>query len=622
VASVRDIFIRLGVKTDPRGFQRVTQGINNMRASAITLGRVLLTGVVALGFKKMIDVASDIQETANKFGAVFGEAGGTVQKQLDEIRKQTGATNLELQSMASNIGALIKPALGSAEAAGFMAAEVSGLALDIASFNNVAASDAIIALRSGLIGSAEPLQRFGVDTRVAALELEAMRQGISGSIQAMTEGQRIQLRFAAIQRQLGAQGATGDATRTAKDFANASRNLGQAIKETAGIIGTFFLNSVGGLVNKTRELIDSFQQWLGANRKLIQQKIDTFLNRVGRVISAVSDFIGRIVTAIKEWSEGLGPLGQRLLRIATVVGIIAAILLLPGGSILILLALIGLLIEDFETWRKGGESVIGDIIEWFGNLNVIVKILVGTFGLLALALGVKLVAAFIAAKIAAIASAIAAAAAWIAATWPILLMIVLVGALIGVLIWMIANWDNLGEAIKEALLTALQHWLEFFGLTKQSTEDFRENLSKTFNEFWTNVIEFWKAQFMDFFKWVDEKVGDFVPDVSGLFFDDEEEVEKKADRQAKKAIARMRKQIAEEEARAGKTVTGPQAVSASPTGGGSVVNAPTTNVNVEVKAAPGMNVQQLSEETAVKTAKKVAEVERRQAAKNFSIAVE
>ena len=40
-------------------------------------------------------------------------------------------------------------------------------------------------------------------------------------------------------------------------------------------------------------------------------------------------------------------------------------MMLPGVPILLLAALIGLLIEDFQTWRKGGESVIGDLVAWF-----------------------------------------------------------------------------------------------------------------------------------------------------------------------------------------------------------------------------------------------------------------
>ena len=411
MASIRDIFVRLGVRTDPRGFDRATAGLNKIRRSAISLGSVLATGALAVGFKKMIELASDIQETSNKFGAVFGEAGSDVQKQLADIAKRTGATNLQLQTMASNIGALIKPSLGSAQAAGKLAAGVAELALDIASFNNVSAEDAIVALRSGLIGSAEPLQRFGVDTRIAALQLEAMRQGITGNIKDMTEGQRVTLRFAAIQRQLGAQGATGDATRTAEDFANASRNLGEAMKETAGIIGTFFLSSTGNVVNKMRELVDAFQLWLATNREFIQQRVDTFIDNAGRVIRNVVTFVRRAVNITKAWFSALGPVGKGLLKIGAIVAGLAILMLLPAGPILLLIGLIALIIDDFETWQEGGDSVIGDIVEGFKEMGdaigvlrkrfdlwvrdhvVGVRAVTSLFGVLTVAIGIALVKA-------------------------------------------------------------------------------------------------------------------------------------------------------------------------------------------------------------------------------------
>ena len=116
MASLRDIFIRLGVKTDPRGFKRVARGIGDIKASAVIA--VAAVAGLAIGLKKIIEVASDIEETANKFGAVFGAASKEVQTGLADIASRTGATNLQLQTMAANIGARTKPSLGRAAAAG------------------------------------------------------------------------------------------------------------------------------------------------------------------------------------------------------------------------------------------------------------------------------------------------------------------------------------------------------------------------------------------------------------------------------------------------------------------------------------------------------------------------
>ena len=144
--TIRELVASFGIKTDKQSVSNAQAAIDQVKKSALIIGAV--AGAAAFAIKKLVESGSEIQETTNKFGAVFGEAGSEVQQQLNDIRDRTGATNLQLQMMASNIGALIKPALGSAEAAGKMAAGVAELALDIASFNNVSADDAVGAIRS------------------------------------------------------------------------------------------------------------------------------------------------------------------------------------------------------------------------------------------------------------------------------------------------------------------------------------------------------------------------------------------------------------------------------------------------------------------------------------------
>jgi len=622
VASVRDIFIRLGIRSDPKKLQQINRGIENVKQSAMNLGRVLATGALAVGFKKMIDVASDIEETANKFGAVFGEAGSDVQKQLDDIRKRTGATNMELQDMASNIGALVKPSLGSAEAAGKLGANIAEMALDIASFNNVTSADALVALRSGLIGSAEPLQRFGVDTRIAALELEAMRQGIGKSLKEMSEGERVQLRYAAIQRQLGSQGATGDATRTAKGFANASRNLGSAIKETAGIIGTFFLKSVGGLVNKTRELVDGFQSWLAANRELIQQGVDRFLERTGRVIGNVVDFFSEVISMTREWIDSLGPLAKQLIKIGTIVAGLALILLLPGGAILLLMALLGLLIDDFMTFAAGGESVIGDLVGWFKQLLAPVEAyreaavatfrdmvtfsdeaklalisLGGAIASVALAVGVKLVAANTAAIATFVQLKAIGAAVWLSMRLEAIKTAAITSA---AQLKMGAGWKiafgpiGIAVGLIAGLATAIG---VMFADAVKETGSFGEAfklMAKTTWDFWTGLIgrlgKYLLKQLVDTFVSIGETLGS-IGGAIGRFFSGD-----------------------------GKGAEEASATAASPSGtGASIANNQQSTVNIDITAGPDMDAEKLAEILPPMIAREQEKVYRTEA-RNYEVA--
>jgi hypothetical protein len=54
-----------------------------------------------------------------------------------------------------------------------------GLAQDLSSFNNVGTDEALLALRSGLLGEAEPLRKFGVNLSQTRIEAEAFALGLA-----------------------------------------------------------------------------------------------------------------------------------------------------------------------------------------------------------------------------------------------------------------------------------------------------------------------------------------------------------------------------------------------------------------------------------------------------------
>lgn len=361
--ALRELILELGVDVDEGDIEKSVSALDQVKDAAIALGAIFTTGLLAAGYKNLVALGSQAAEAQNKFTAVFIESSEAVQKQLDDTSRRTGIASTELIEFASNIGAIVKPALGSSEAAGKVGATMAELALDIASFNDVRPDEALVALRSGLIGSAEPLQRFGVDVRVAALEQEKLRLGIQGSIKSLTEGQRIQIRQSAILRQLGAQGALGDATKTADGFANATRGLSSQLEDLGKVIGGFLLKDAATTAVKFREIITSINLWFRANERVIQQGVDSFFQVINSVIEGVVMTVGFLVGGFNALSEAIGPVASNLLL---VVGIITALVLILGAPIVLLLAMsaaIALVIEDLVVFAKGGKSAFGQLVE-------------------------------------------------------------------------------------------------------------------------------------------------------------------------------------------------------------------------------------------------------------------
>ena len=313
--ALRELILELGIEVDSADMEKAVGSIDKVKDAALKLAAIFATGALAAGYKKLIDLGSEARESQNKFEAVFTTASESIQAQIDETAKRTGIASNEIQKFASNMGAIVKPALGSSEAAGEVGSTMAELALDIASFHDARPEEAFVALRSGIIGSAEPLQRFGVDVRVAALEQERLRLGIKGTIKSLTEGQRIKIRESAILRQLGAQGALGDATKTSKDFANATRGLSSQLKQLGQVIGKFLLKDAATTVVRFRDIVITITAWFRANEKLIQQRVDDFLEVVNNVIDGLVMTVKFLVDGFRALTDVIGPVASGLLLI-------------------------------------------------------------------------------------------------------------------------------------------------------------------------------------------------------------------------------------------------------------------------------------------------------------------
>ena len=222
-------------------------------------GALLAIGQQALQLgKASIETASDIEEAASKFSYVFGPAAQGVAGDLDVFAAAANRSQYELKAMAADVGALTENTLGSKEAAGEMAVGITKLAVDLASFNNVAEDDALLALKAGLIGEAEPMRRFGVLLSAAAVEARVMADNVGISKNEITDAMKIQARYNIIMEQTAT--AQGDAIRTSESYANVSRGAEAATQELYAAIGNLLLPAAteGKIIfaELTRQLTD------------------------------------------------------------------------------------------------------------------------------------------------------------------------------------------------------------------------------------------------------------------------------------------------------------------------------------------------------------------------------
>lgn len=216
--------------------------LGGLLGSALKTGGLMAAGglgvATAAGFK-FAGVASDLNESMSKVEVVFGKNADAVKKWASTASTSIGQSKQEALEAAGTFGNLFS-ALGLTSAAGTkMSMDIVKLSADLASFNNIAGSDATEKLRAGLVGEAEPLRTLGVNITAATTEAKALELGFQKINGTFTESEKVQARYALILDQT--KNAQGDFARTADGAANSQRILSATWKDTQATLGQIML---------------------------------------------------------------------------------------------------------------------------------------------------------------------------------------------------------------------------------------------------------------------------------------------------------------------------------------------------------------------------------------------
>ena len=357
---VRELLTRIGYDVDPKAEQRAKNGFTRVRDAAAKLGLALSAGAVAIGFKKTLDAASDVEETMNVITTAFEDQAGAVLEWARVSGEAAGRSEFAMREYAATVGAIVGPTLGSAEATAALSQDMAQLAVDLGSFFNATDEEALQALRAGLIGSQEPLQRFGVNMSVAALNTFAQSRGIKKQVKDMTAAEKTMLRYRFIMARTTK--AQGDAEKTSDGFANQVKRLQGNIRNIAVAIG--------------RELLPGAASLLKSLNGLAKTMAGPLVSAL-RLITAPFKLLGAIVIGLGFGFMELGTAGKvavlSLIPAFTawlvIMGKISVAQLLVFGQWVLIgvgILLLILIVEDLWQAITGGNSVIGNLFREFG----------------------------------------------------------------------------------------------------------------------------------------------------------------------------------------------------------------------------------------------------------------
>lgn len=224
-------------------FRRLGTSIRGLLGSlGLGLG---IAGLVALG-KQAIETASDIQEVQNVVDTAFGSMSYKIEEFTKTSIKQFGLSQLSAKEISSTFMAMASNMVRSAETASDMAINLTKRAADMASFYNRSAEDTATALYGIFTGETEVLKQYGIVQTEVNLQEYAAAHGINKKISAMSQAEKVQLRYNYVMEQTGL--AAGDFERTSGNWANQVRILKEQFKELLGVLGTGLITVLNPVV--------------------------------------------------------------------------------------------------------------------------------------------------------------------------------------------------------------------------------------------------------------------------------------------------------------------------------------------------------------------------------------
>lgn len=261
--SVGEIGLDLVINSS--GFQRQVSKMEGLAKKAgATLASAFAVKKLVDFSAKCLDLGSDLAEVENVVDVTFSTMSDQVDKFAKSAAKNFGLSETMAKQYTGTFGAMAK-ALGFGEQQAYeMSTALTSLAGDVASFYNLPQDEAYTKLKSVFTGETESLKDLGIVMTQTALDAYAMANGYGKTTSAMTEQEKVALRYKFVLGQLSL--AQGDFARTSDSWANQTRLMALQTQSIMASIGQGLINLftpaiklINVVLGKVAQLAEAFK---------------------------------------------------------------------------------------------------------------------------------------------------------------------------------------------------------------------------------------------------------------------------------------------------------------------------------------------------------------------------
>lgn len=262
--EAEDTLKKVNNKTDTFGSKilKLNERIGKFALKGSAMITAPLTAIGVASFK----AASDINESLSKSEVVFGNNAKAVEEWSKTATTAFGASQNEALEMVSKYGAMGKAMGLNTQQVKDYSMNMTQLAGDLASFNNISIDMANTALTGVYTGETEALKGLGIVMTQTNLQRFAESQGIHKKIQDMTQVEQVQLRYNYVMNQT--KDAQGDYKRTSDSAANSAKTFQKSLANLSASFGQFLL-TLTPLIQVATKVIVSFNNLDDGTKKVI-----------------------------------------------------------------------------------------------------------------------------------------------------------------------------------------------------------------------------------------------------------------------------------------------------------------------------------------------------------------
>lgn len=354
--TIKDFLVSLGFDIDQAGANKFEAVLKGVTANVLKVGAVVEGAALSI-----VGFTTQIANGLDKIYWASQRTGASVQgiKALGYAASQTGASAESAMSSLEGLAGFMRSnpgAEGFLNRLGVQTRDASGKMRDTAAiFTGVGQK----LNNMPYYRANQYAQMLGIDENT----LMAMRRGMG----------QFSSEYALTAKRIGFNAES--AAKQSNIFMTSMRNLTMTLGQAKDKIGS---NLAGGLAGS----IDNFRRQILDNWPKIEAVITKIIKGIlwaGDAITRVLWRTGQAVEGVIAWFKKLNPATQQLIALFS--GLLVAWRLLntafmssPLGMITTLIIALGLLLDDYQTWKEGGKSLI-DWGKWKTEIDQAVKMI-------------------------------------------------------------------------------------------------------------------------------------------------------------------------------------------------------------------------------------------------------